>query len=631
MMLRTYRIVVALLFAALCVSGHAYAQAPQPPDSARLDSDVASAEEDLAVATARLAELEAIYGDLPWTRDKTDDFVVLGRNVDTLRAQIIAIGARLASLNAANAAVAARASVSPVRASLNGYDGPPLPASVAEGAVLAFETTVRHAAGDKPNIVNLSWRVLDSAGRPLPGIANDQQVAESGTTKSYGFTFRLGDFPNGKYRAVFTYTPVLDQTQAVTAESSFTISQPIRIARVVVSPDTAATQHTDTLYVEQAPHLYVYFSAGDLSAVSVDFVLRAADGVERYRRRVERPLKPGEAETRVGLLPEPGTVREGDDLVFSATLIGPDGFAVSREVPFAVRGHAAAINLAARLTSNEPVPFRIETPSYFTPPLHVELSPSSATASLTGETNGTLVAVGDGNGALRATVTDAQGRVARAAATFVILPPQPVAPPAVVAAAPPPRPQTDDWVTALDSTQPAQAPPPPEPSAPAGPTIAEALATFQSQMAQIQADKQAVPAAPMQPQPQMRGLMEQHPGSFGPTAGSAATTIYWVLYVEDICGDVGCPTVSVTTGSQPPATGFSSPNSSAPGYFLRVTKAYGTLDAQEAQRVADGIRTRSLSTSDYFPITRRVGGGYEAHGQLGPLVHYGAGVEARLK
>lgn len=493
MMMRYFRIAAALLSVWLGTCGVAAAQAPQPLDGARLEAEIASAQAEMAAATGRLAELEAVYGDLPWTKDKTDDFVALGRNVDALRAQIVAIGVRLASLSASNAAVAATASVSPVRASLNEYDGPPLPASVAEGAILAFETVVRHAASDKPNIVNLTWRVLDGEGRSLPAYAKDEQVAETGGSKPYRYRFSLADVPNGTYRVVFTLTPVLDQTQAVAVESSFTVSQAIRIARVVVSPDTVAEKHIETLYNDQSPHLYVYFSAGDLPAVTVDFVVRTADGAERYRKRVERALKPGEAETRVGLLPDPGIVREGDDLVFSATLTGPDGFAVSREVPFAVRGHAATINLAARLTSNEPAPFLIETPPYFTPPLRVELSPSSATASLTGTTNGTLVAVSEtgGNGALRATITDAQGRVARAMASFTIAPPKQVAPPPVAAVAPPPQPASDDWVTALDSTRPPEAPPPPEPSQPAGPTIAEALATFQSQVAQIQADKQA--------------------------------------------------------------------------------------------------------------------------------------------
>jgi len=627
MMMRYFRIAAALLSVWLCACGVAAAQAPQPLDDARLEADISSAQAEMAAATARLAELEAVYGDLPWTKDKTDDFVALGRNVDALRAQIVAIGARLVSLSASNAAVAATASVSPVRASLNEYDGPPLPASVAEGAILAFETMVRHAASDKPNIVNLTWRVLDGAGRSLPAYAKDEQVAETGGSKPYRYRFTLADVPNGTYRVVFTLTPVLDQTQAVAVESGFTVSQAIRIARVVVSPDTVAEKHIETLYTDQSPHLFVYFSAAD-------FVVRTADGAERYRKRVERALKPGEAETRVGLLPDPGTVREGDDLVFSATLTGPDGFAVSREVPFAVRGRAATINLAARLTSNEPVSFQIEAPPYFTPPLRVELSPSSATASLTGTTNGTLVAVSEtgGNGALRATITDAQGRVARAVATFVILPPQPVAPPPVVAAAPPSQPASDDWVTALDSTRPPEAPPPPTPSQPAGPTMAEALATFQSQIAQIQADKQAGTEGSIQPQPQqqMRGLMEQHQGAFGPSTGGAASTIYWVVYVETICGDLGCPTVSVTSGPQPPATGFSNPNPSAPGRFLQVTKAYGTLSREEAERVAAGIRSRTLSTSDYLPITRRSSsGGYE--GYSGPLVHYGAGVEARLR
>lgn len=112
---------------------------------------------------------------------------------------------------------------------------------------------------------------------------------------------------------------------------------------------------------------------------------------------------------------------------------------------------------------------------------------------------------------------------------------------------------------------------------------------------------------------------------------SRPSTIYWVVYTEEICGKLGCPATSVVTGARPPPTGFFNPNPSERGKFLRVTKAYGTLDGQKAQRIAAGIQNRSLDTRDYLPITRRYAGGYDGAGHAGPLVQYDQGVEALVR
>lgn len=112
---------------------------------------------------------------------------------------------------------------------------------------------------------------------------------------------------------------------------------------------------------------------------------------------------------------------------------------------------------------------------------------------------------------------------------------------------------------------------------------------------------------------------------------SRLSTIYWVVYTEEICGKLGCPATSVVTGTRPPPTGFFNPNPSEPGKFLRVSKAYGTLDGQKAQRIAAGIQNRSLDTRDYLPITRRYAGGYDGAGHVGPLVQYDQGVEALVR
>lgn len=109
------------------------------------------------------------------------------------------------------------------------------------------------------------------------------------------------------------------------------------------------------------------------------------------------------------------------------------------------------------------------------------------------------------------------------------------------------------------------------------------------------------------------------------------STIYWVVYTEEICGRQGCPATSVVTGTRPPPTGFFNPSPSERGKFLRVTKAYGTLDGQKAQRIAAGIQNRSLDIRDYLPITMHSGGGYDGAGHAGPLVMYDQGVEALVR
>jgi hypothetical protein len=467
------------------------AQAPQTLDAALLDGEIAAVRSEMDTATARLAALEARYGELPWSRDRTDDFVVLGREVDDLRERVVALGARLAALNAANKSAAAVVSIAPLRASLDDYGGPPIPSTVAEGAVLSFETTVRHAASDIPQIANLSWQVFSKAGAPVTALVKREQVAESGTTKPYRFQFRLSGLPNGPYRVVFTHAPATGDAAPISVESGFTVSQSVRITRAVVSPDTKAEKHSSVLYPDEFPHMYVYFDAGDSKSVKVDFTVRSArDGTERHRQQVERPIKPGEAETRVGIRIQPGRVREGEDAVFVATLTGPDGFVVTRETKFSVQAYTATLNLPSQLKSLDPVTFSIGVPAQFSQPLQIQLSPHNATASLTGGNTGILSAAANqygGSGNLNVTVTDAQGRVARGSAYFTITPPP------AVAAAPPPMPQPSQGgrVQALQTPKPSVAPAPPAPPAPAGPNLDDAIRDFQRQMAQIQADKQA--------------------------------------------------------------------------------------------------------------------------------------------
>ena len=63
-----------------------------------------------------------------------------------------------------------------------------------------------------------------------------------------------------------------------------------------------------------------------------------------------------------------------------------------------------------------------------------------------------------------------------------------------------------------------------------------------------------------------------------------------------------------------------------------VTKAYGTLDQQEAQRIANNVNSQRGGGGDVFSRTRYGHGlGHIGKGLEGvPLVTYGRGVEALL-
>lgn len=506
------RHLAAMLLLLLLVAGAAAQTQPEPAENV---AEIVDLTVELAATGEALATAQARYDALPWSRDRTDDFVALARQVDGLRERLAELGRRIAALRAAAPAVTADATLTPVRATLNEYGGPPLPATVGEGAVLAFETDLQFPVSDSPQVATLQWQVLDAAGNALPGLAKREQVAETGGSKTNRFRFRIADIANGAYRVLFTYQPAVAGAEARHVEATFTMLQAVRIHRLVVAPDTVAAQHAAILYPEQVPHLFVYFSAADAPNVMVDFALLTGSGrSERYRQRVERVVKPGEAEQRVGIRLDPGLLRAGEGMMFSATVTGPDGATASREVGFRVEHHVARIQLANRLRSNEPANFHIELPAMFAAPLRVTLSPNNATASLSGETSGRLVPLlpagsnTDGHGALAVTVTDAEGRLARGHATFTIAaPPPPPAQAPVVSQAP-----AGDWARVNDTNRPSYTPPPaaPAPAAPEGPSLSDALRDFQRQMAQIQADKQAAEQRSQQErQQQMQQLMSQ--------------------------------------------------------------------------------------------------------------------------
>lgn len=106
-------------------------------------------------------------------------------------------------------------------------------------------------------------------------------------------------------------------------------------------------------------------------------------------------------------------------------------------------------------------------------------------------------------------------------------------------------------------------------------------------------------------------------------------TIYWVVITSTLSrnGKGTTARAHVTTGNQPPVTGFSQPNPAAAGHYYVVMKAYGTLDPREAEQIAQNINQGKYQGG--FSRTRYSEWGHIGKGLEGvPLVTYGPGVKA---
>lgn len=100
-----------------------------------------------------------------------------------------------------------------IRASLGDYNGPPLPSVLRNGDIVALQAAIRHA--DQPEQAQLSWQVLDANGRPLQGLAKQEQITDAAGIGNYRFRFQLGSFGQGEYQVVLKHL-FTDHPESVT-------------------------------------------------------------------------------------------------------------------------------------------------------------------------------------------------------------------------------------------------------------------------------------------------------------------------------------------------------------------------------------------------------------------------------
>ena len=351
-----------------------------------------------------------------------------------------------------------------IRATLGDYDGPPLPAAVQNGDILAFQADLKHPQG-KPEPAKLFWQVYDRAGKPLPGLGKEVPLLEAGTTRNYRFRIQLDDLGDGDYIVGLTHLFSSDPERKTQATIQFRLSQAVRIDQILVTDNPADQNHKPALTPDQEPLIYAHYTLGQgISKATVTLTAKGPDGRVIEMVSLERP-RPGEKPPyRVGLALPVALVPIGVEITVEAQIVADKGKRHTARTTFRKEDYRLVLELPKTLKSGENKPFSITIPKGFQAPFTVDVRASGRGFSV-GHTPGSLSGVVSGIAAaapevgnLSVAVTDAAGKQASAQARVVI---EPREERVFAAPVPAPRPPVPVYTPAAVHSQPRQTPPSP--------------------------------------------------------------------------------------------------------------------------------------------------------------------------
>ncbi len=315
-----------------------------------------------------------------------------------------------------------------IRASLNDYDGPPLPASVQNGDVLAFQADLKHPAG-KPEPAQLFWQVYDGMGKPVPGLGKQEQVYESGAIKNHRFKIGLDNLADGEYSVGLTHVFNAAPGVKVNAVSRFRIAQAVRIDRVLVTDNPDDQKHKVLFPPDREPMLYAHYTIGQgVNKATLTLTAKDAKGQTIETVSMKRP-RPGETPPyRAGLAVPAGKIPVGEEIIFEALIVAENGKRHTARTTFTREAHNLVLNVPKSMKSGENRTFSITVPKGFKGPFVVDVRASGKGLSL-GHTAGSLHGSVGGiaaeyaeTGNLIVKVTDAGGNSASAQARILIEP-----------------------------------------------------------------------------------------------------------------------------------------------------------------------------------------------------------------
>lgn len=360
-----------------------------------------------------------------------------------------------------------------IRAALNEYDGPPIPARVANGSVLAFTSDVAlpPSTDDVPPISEFHWQVFGPDGQPAPGLTKREQYAEAGVTKQARFKFQPENLANGKYTVQLTHVLQGAARKQTQAAASFEIYQGVRISRIVVTDKPGGEEAP--VYVDQDPYVYAYYSlAGGVSNVRADMKI-VSGGKTVSEVSTDRPVKDDPANQRVGFTVPAGSFRGAG--TFTVALTTPDGTRIEKSREIEIKDYTIVLNMPGRIDHNRAAAFKVMVPERFETPIQVDYQPSGLSVTRTGALTGTVIGFNNDtylkSAGLRAIATDAKGR---RASTYFGIDIAPAPKPVAVYTPPTPRPSYTPPVASN-----------PAPAATPAPDMSDALKNFNDQMAAL--------------------------------------------------------------------------------------------------------------------------------------------------
>ncbi len=278
---------------------------------------------------------------------------------------------------------------------------------------------------EDPVLANLIWQLYDVDGKPVAGVGLIRQLLEMGGEELVTFKVKVKGFVNGHYYLGLTHQQASHPEVSSQAVERFEVSQKVAITSLVIDESPAGKTNHDVLYVDQSPHIFVYYTLAD-SIPSVRIVLdiidRKTNKVVATRTVVQRKDYMKEQE-RMGVRFDPGFFAAGDELIARALLTAADGSSQA-QTSFSVQGITSTMILPSVVKQGKGGSYELQVPPSFAGPFIVDFRGSE---SLQFQNNhgltGTFQAVGEaGEQQLQVLVVDKNGRRATATASITVMP-----------------------------------------------------------------------------------------------------------------------------------------------------------------------------------------------------------------
>ena len=355
------------------------------------------------------------------------------KRINSLAGQVLFLPLMLVLLLCTQAWAEEMAAAGPGEAVLADYNiylrlgddaGPVLDRPVVHGDVLFAQSWVPlMGRPESPMLANLIWQLYDIHGQPIHGFGSVEQLLEMGGEELVSYKMSVKGLANGHYYLALTHQQALRPDRFSQAMERFEVLQEVAIRRLVVDDSPLGKEHHDLLFVDQAPHIFAYYSLADSvtsGRIVLDVLADGGDKVLATRTVVKQKDYMKEVE-RVGVRFEPGFFPAGKKFLVRASVTAGDG-AAQAQTTFSVQGFTMKLSMPSRIRQGQRGVYSLETPASFMAPFQVEFQGGAVRLVESAGLQGQLEAVGAaGEHEVQVTVVDSNGRRAMSSAPLQIV------------------------------------------------------------------------------------------------------------------------------------------------------------------------------------------------------------------